>query len=87
LTIIIVGRVWRGWRTAQTLGIEAARVTIMNEIQYTMKEHGMNIDTRHVMLLADLMCFRVRVPSLPPSPLRTHPRNTLTMRDGVRTRA
>jgi DNA-directed RNA polymerase beta' subunit len=44
----------------QTLGIEAARVTIMNEIQYTMKEHGMNIDTRHVMLLADLMCFRVR---------------------------
>ncbi|ELR16951.1 DNAdirected RNA polymerase subunit A [Acanthamoeba castellanii str. Neff] len=41
-----------------TLGIEAARVTIMNEIQYTMKEHGMNIDTRHVMLLADLMCFR-----------------------------
>lgn len=45
----------------QTLGIEAARVTIMNEIQYTMKEHGMNIDTRHVMLLADLMCFRVRI--------------------------
>ena len=41
------------------LGIEAARVTIMNEIQYTMREHGMSIDTRHVMLLADLMCFRV----------------------------
>ncbi|KAL6060056.1 DNA-directed RNA polymerase subunit [Balamuthia mandrillaris] len=42
----------------ETLGIEAARVTIMDQIQYTMKEHGMSIDTRHVMLLADLMCFR-----------------------------
>jgi len=27
----------------------------MNEIQYTMGSHGMSIDTRHVMLLADLM--------------------------------
>jgi len=45
----------------KTLGIEAARVTIMNEIQYTMREHGMSIDTRHVMLLADLMCFRGEV--------------------------
>lgn len=33
----------------------------MNEIQYTMREHGMSIDTRHVMLLADLMCFRVGI--------------------------
>lgn len=47
-----------------TLGIEAARSSIMNEIQYTMREHGMSIDTRHVMLLADLMCFRVRLPFL-----------------------
>lgn len=37
------------------LGIEAARVTIMNEIQYTMKSHGMSIDQRHVTLLADCM--------------------------------
>jgi len=37
------------------LGIEAARTTIMHEIQYTMSNHGMSIDTRHVMLLADLM--------------------------------
>ena len=31
------------------LGIEAARRTIMSEIQYTMESHGMSIDTRHVM--------------------------------------
>eukprot|EP01113_Clastostelium_recurvatum_P040668 TRINITY_DN6343_c0_g1_i1.p1 TRINITY_DN6343_c0_g1~~TRINITY_DN6343_c0_g1_i1.p1 ORF type:complete len:1395 (-),score=348.95 TRINITY_DN6343_c0_g1_i1:174-4358(-) len=40
------------------LGIEAARTTIMKEIQYTMTSHGMSIDTRHVMLLADLMSFK-----------------------------
>lgn len=31
----------------------------MNEIVYTMVNHGMSIDTRHVMLLADLMSFKV----------------------------
>jgi len=45
----------------KTLGIEAARVTIMHEITYTMKSHGMSIDSRHVMLLADLMTFRGEV--------------------------
>lgn len=44
----------------KTLGIEAARTTIMNEIVYTMVNHGMSIDNRHVMLLADLMTFKVR---------------------------
>ena len=44
-----------------TLGIEAARNTIMNEIQYTMGSHGMSIDARHVMLLADLMTFKGQV--------------------------
>lgn len=33
----------------------------MNEIVYTMVNHGMNIDIRHVMLLADLMTFKVWV--------------------------
>ncbi|KAL4189457.1 hypothetical protein AMTRI_Chr08g165460 [Amborella trichopoda] len=41
-----------------TLGIEAARKSIIDEIQYTMKSHGMSIDLRHMMLLADLMTFR-----------------------------
>lgn len=36
------------------------RVTIINEIVYTMTNHGMSIDARHVMLLADLMSFKVR---------------------------
>lgn len=45
----------------RTLGIEAARATIIHEIQYTMKEHGMNIDIRHVMLLADLMTYKGEV--------------------------
>ncbi|OAF71957.1 hypothetical protein A3Q56_00278, partial [Intoshia linei] len=40
---------------AKTIGIEAARGTIIHEIEYTMKSHGMNIDKRHIMLLADIM--------------------------------
>jgi len=44
-----------------TLGIEAARKTIMNEIKYTMESHGMSIDIRHIMLLADLMTCRGEV--------------------------
>ncbi|ONM16384.1 DNA-directed RNA polymerase III subunit 1 [Zea mays] len=44
--------------TNQTLGIEAARRSIIDEIQYTMKSHGMNIDRRHMMLLADLMTYK-----------------------------
>lgn len=43
----------------KTLGIEAARTTIINEIQYTMVNHGMSIDRRHVMLLSDLMTYKV----------------------------
>ena len=39
----------------KTLGIEAARESIINEIVYTMSEHGITVDRRHVMLLADLM--------------------------------
>jgi len=45
----------------KSLGIEAARQTIMDEIQYTMGSHGMDIDTRHVNLLADVMSFRGEV--------------------------
>ncbi|XP_038972862.1 DNA-directed RNA polymerase III subunit 1 isoform X1 [Phoenix dactylifera] len=45
----------------QTLGIEAARQCIINEIQYTMRNHGMSIDARHMMLLADLMTYRGEV--------------------------
>ncbi|KAF8516682.1 hypothetical protein JB92DRAFT_2909925 [Gautieria morchelliformis] len=46
---------------AVVLGIEAARRTIVNEIQYTMKSHGMSIDPRHVMLLGDVMTYKGEV--------------------------
>ncbi|KAF8644329.1 hypothetical protein AX16_008537 [Volvariella volvacea WC 439] len=45
----------------QVLGIEAARRTIINEIQYTMKSHDMIIDPRHVMLLGDVMTYKGEV--------------------------
>lgn len=44
-----------------TLGIEAARVSIIDEINYTMSSHGMTIDLRHMMLLADLMTYKGEV--------------------------
>ncbi|CAI8603101.1 unnamed protein product [Vicia faba] len=43
------------------LGIEAARYCIIEQIQYTMKSHGMSIDVRHIMLLADMMTVRGQV--------------------------
>ena len=36
----------------------------MNEINMTMKSHGMSIDARHVMLLADLMTYKVLATTL-----------------------
>ncbi|KAF1744812.1 hypothetical protein MXB_3507 [Myxobolus squamalis] len=41
----------------KVLGVEAARQTIINEISYTMKNHGINVDIRHFILLADLMTY------------------------------
>ncbi|KAK0401335.1 hypothetical protein QR680_015722 [Steinernema hermaphroditum] len=43
---------------AEVLGIEAARACIINEILSTMESHGIGLDRRHVMLLADLMTYR-----------------------------
>ncbi|KAJ9083946.1 DNA-directed RNA polymerase III subunit C1 (rpo31) [Entomophthora muscae] len=45
----------------QVLGIEAARNSIIYEIQYTMSTHGMTIDPRHIMLLGDVMTFKGEV--------------------------
>ncbi len=44
----------------RVLGIEAARAKIMEEIQTTMGAHGMTIDARHTMLLADCMTYKVQ---------------------------
>eukprot|EP00198_Chlamydomonas_reinhardtii_P014024 XP_001703361.1 predicted protein [Chlamydomonas reinhardtii] len=43
------------------MGIEAARSAIMSEIKYTMSSHGMSIDDRHIMLLADCMSYKGEV--------------------------
>lgn len=44
-----------------TLGIEAARTTIMTEITDVMEGHGMTVDHRHIMLLAGQMTNRGEV--------------------------
>ncbi|XKL62278.1 hypothetical protein PGB90_002111 [Kerria lacca] len=46
------------YQVFSTLGIEAARSTIMSEIKMVMENHGMVIDHRHIMLVADLMTSR-----------------------------
>lgn len=43
----------------KVLGIEAARKSIFKEIHYTMSSHGLGVDPRHIMLLADVMCYKV----------------------------
>ena len=40
---------------AEVLGIEAARNAIIHEITDTLNEQGLNVDIRHIMLVADLM--------------------------------
>uniref|UniRef100_A0A182WAV4 DNA-directed RNA polymerase subunit n=1 Tax=Anopheles minimus TaxID=112268 RepID=A0A182WAV4_9DIPT len=45
----------------QTIGIEAARTTIMTEITEVMEGHGMSVDHRHIMLLASQMTSRGEV--------------------------
>lgn len=38
------------------LGIEAARGAIINEVYKVIESQGLNIDIRHIMLVADIMC-------------------------------
>lgn len=39
----------------EVLGIEAARNAIINEINNTLSQQGLNVDIRHLMLVADIM--------------------------------
>lgn len=39
----------------QVLGIEAARTALVREITNTLEEQGLEVDVRHIMLVADLM--------------------------------
>ncbi len=42
---------------AKTLGIEAARNALINEAKGVLEEQGLDVDIRHVMLVADMMTF------------------------------
>ncbi len=42
---------------AETLGIEAARQAIIDESISTLQEAGLHTDTRHLMLVADIMTY------------------------------
>ncbi|MDO8511374.1 MAG: DNA-directed RNA polymerase subunit A'' [Nanoarchaeota archaeon] len=40
----------------ETLGVEAAREAIIREVFKVIEAQGLNIDVRHIMLVADIMC-------------------------------
>ncbi|MBS3169859.1 DNA-directed RNA polymerase subunit A'' [Candidatus Woesearchaeota archaeon] len=42
--------------TLAVLGVEAARSLIIREVFRVIEEQGLNIDIRHIMLVADIMC-------------------------------
>ena len=43
---------------AETLGIEAARNALIDEVHSTLADQGLEVDMRYIMLVADLMCSR-----------------------------
>jgi len=43
------------------LGIEAARQLIINELMKVIEEQGLNVNVRHIMLVADTMCMSGKV--------------------------
>ncbi len=49
------------YETAAVLGIEAARQSAINEIFKVIDSQGLNIDQRHIMLVADMMMSSGRV--------------------------
>jgi len=45
------------YEMAKVLGIEATRNTIIKETINTMEQQGLDVDYRHIMLVADIMTF------------------------------
>ena len=43
---------------SNTLGIEAARNALINELKATLENQGLEVDVRYLMLVADLMCHK-----------------------------
>ena len=48
---------------AAVLGIEAARQSILNEVLGVIGSQGLNVDSRHIMLIADAMCAQGEIVS------------------------
>ena len=46
---------------AEVLGIEAARTAIINEMKDVLENQSLDVDIRHIMLIADIMTFTGRV--------------------------
>ncbi len=46
------------YEIASTLGIEAARNALINELNTTLEDQGLEVDIRYIMLVSDLMCSR-----------------------------
>ncbi len=45
----------------EVLGIEAARQAIIEEIKKVLEEHGLDVDYRHIMMVADTMTYTGKV--------------------------
>ncbi|MBN2367549.1 DNA-directed RNA polymerase subunit A'' [Candidatus Woesearchaeota archaeon] len=45
------------YEIANVLGVEAARQAVINEVNKIIEAQGLNVDMRHIMLIADTMCF------------------------------
>ena len=52
------------YEVQDTLGIEATRETLIREIKNTMSQQGLNVDERHIMLIADIMVFTGQIKSV-----------------------
>ncbi len=49
------------YETEEILGIEATRRTIIDEVFKVIENQGLNVDVRHIMLVADTMTFSGKV--------------------------
>ncbi len=49
------------YETRDVLGIEATRQLIMDEVTKVIANQGLNVDIRHLMLVADTMCFSTEI--------------------------
>lgn len=49
------------YEVEKLLGIEATRQIIINELMKVIEEQGLNVDLRHIMLVADAMCMSGKI--------------------------